>query len=119
MRQVHLVAMATALVTLALIVELLRRRQLKEKYAGLWLVVGIGVAVLGVFPQLLDWVADGLNIADPPNLLFFAAAVLVLLVEVHLSWELSRAEEKTRVLSEEIALLTMRLDLLEREAETG
>lgn len=114
MTQIHVVAIATALTTLVLIVELLRRRQLKEKYAGLWLAVGLGVAVLGFFPQLLDWVAGHLGVADPPNLLFFAAAVLVLLVEVHLSWELSRSEERTRALSEEIAFLNDRLEQLER-----
>lgn len=119
MTQIHVVALAVAVVTLMLMVELLRRRQLREKYAALWLAVGVGVAVLGVFPGLLDWVADQLNVADPPNLLFFAAAVLVLVVEVHLSWELSRMEEKARVLSEEIAFLTMRMELLEREAEAG
>jgi hypothetical protein len=117
--QIHVVAIITAIGVLVLMVELLRRRQLKEKYAALWLAVSVGVAVLGVFPGLLDWVAHRLNVADPPNLLFFAAAVLVLLVEVHLSWELSRSEEKTRVLSEEVAFLTMRLDLLEAEAESG
>jgi hypothetical protein len=117
--QIHVVAIITAVITLTLMVELLRRRQLREKYAALWLAVGVGVAVLGVFPGLLDWVAGRLNVADPPNLLFFAAAILVLVVEVHLSWELSRTEEKTRVLSEEVAFLTMRLELLEREAEPG
>jgi len=117
--QIHVVALITAVVTLGLMIELVRRRQLREKYAALWLGVGVGVAVLGFSPGLLDRVAALLNVAAPPNLLFFAAAVLVLVVEVHLSWELSRSEEKTRVLSEEIAFLTMRLEMLEREAGTG
>lgn len=118
MTQIHIVALLTALMTLGLMIELLRRRQLKEKYAALWLAVGVGVSLFGIFPGLLDWIAGGLNVADPPNLLFFAAAVLVLLVEVHLSWELSRSEERTRVLTEEIAFLNMRLELLERGADS-
>ena len=90
--------------------ELLRRRQLKEKYAVLWLGVGVGMLVLGAFPGLLDRVADLVGVKDPPNLLLFAAALLLLLVCVHLSWEASRLEEKTRTLAEELALLKQKLD---------
>jgi len=94
--------------------ELLRRRQLKEKYAVLWLAVGVGMLVLGAFPVLLNNFAELVGVKDPPNLLLFAAALLLLLVCVHLSWEASRLEEKTRTLAEEVALLRRRLDEVER-----
>ena len=58
------------------------------------------------FPVLLNKVADVVGVKDPPNLLLFAAALLLLLVCVHLSWEASRLEEKTRTLAEEVALLS-------------
>lgn len=96
--------------SLAAMVELLRRRQLKEKYAVLWLAVGIGMFVLGAFPFLLNKVADVIGVKDPPNLLLFAAALLLLLVCVHLSWEASRLEEKTRTLAEELALLRQKIE---------
>ena len=51
--------------------------------------------------------------ADPPNLLLFGAAVLLLLVCVHLSWEVSHLEEETRTLAESHALLQERLERLE------
>ena len=113
MSDVHLVAIVGGFATLLVMVELLRRRQLREKYAVLWLAVGIGVAVLGVFPGLLDWTADRLGIFDPPNLLLFVAVLVLLLVEVHLSWEVSRLEDETRSLAEELGLLRMRLDAVE------
>lgn len=105
----YLVALVGALAVLALIVELLRRRQLKEKYAVLWLVVGSGTTLLAVFPSLLSATADAVGVQVPANLLFFAALLLLLGVCVHLSWELSRVEDETRILAEEVALL--RLDL--------
>jgi hypothetical protein len=106
----HIGAIVVAVASLVSMLELLRRRQLKEKYAVLWLGVGVGMLVLGAFPALLDRVADLVGVKDPPNLLLFAAALLLLLVCVHLSWEASRLEDKTRTLAEELALLKQKLD---------
>ncbi len=115
MTGVHVIAAVSGLVTLAIMVELLRRRQLREKYAALWLLVAVGVSVLAVVPGLLDIVGRRLGVADPPNLLFLVAALLLLLVSVHLSWEVSRLEEKTRVLAEEVALLRMESESAHRD----
>ncbi len=110
MTGVHIIALVGALVTLTVITELLRRRQLREKYAILWLVVAIGVAVLAVFPSLLEDVSHRLGVAVPLNLLLFVAALVLLMVSVHLSWEVGRLEDKTRLLAEEIAILRDRVD---------
>ncbi|MGH9269988.1 MAG: DUF2304 domain-containing protein, partial [Ilumatobacteraceae bacterium] len=106
----YLTALVGAVLVLALMLELLRRRQLKEKYAALWLVVGLGVVVLLVAPGLLTTVSEALGFEVPSNFLFFIALTLLLGVTVHLSWEVSRVEEKTRELAEEIAIVNMRLD---------
>ncbi len=47
-------ALVGALVAMGLIVELLRRRQLTEKYAVIWLAVGLGIVVLAARPSLLS-----------------------------------------------------------------
>lgn len=107
MTRAQLVALVAGAGALGMIVELVRRRVLRVKYAGLWLVVGVGIAVLAVFPSLLDRVADVLDVADPPNLLFFVAILVLLAVIVQLSLELSRVEEHVRTLAEEIALLRL------------
>jgi hypothetical protein len=106
----YLTAVVGAVLVLGLMVELLRRRQLREKYAALWLLVGLGVLVLVVAPGLLTWVSEALGFEVPSNFLFFIALTLLLTVTVHLSWELSRVEEETRELAEEVALIKLRLD---------
>ncbi|MGC9666985.1 DUF2304 domain-containing protein [Planosporangium sp. 12N6] len=102
----------TAIVGLALlfvIFELLRRRQLREKYAVLWIVVGIGVVPLAVFPRGLDSFARLIGIASGASLVLFLGLLLLLLISTHLSWEVSRLEEETRTLAEEVALIRTRL----------
>ncbi|WP_327290907.1 DUF2304 domain-containing protein [Streptomyces sp. NBC_01198] len=100
----------TGLALLACILELLRRHQLREKYAALWLAVGSAVVPLGLFPQMLDSLARGLGIVSGASLVLFAGIVLLLLVCLHLSWESSRLEEETRTLAEEIALIRTALE---------
>ena len=116
MRTINVVTAVIGVLTLLFMLELLRRRQLREKYAVLWLAVALAVLLLGVFPGLLDGVADTLGVYDPPNLLLFVAVVVLLLVCVHLSWEVSRLEDETRVLAEEVALLNFEVSRLSPDA---
>lgn len=109
----YVVAIVGAVLVLGFMLELLRRRQLSEKYAALWLIVGIGVLVLLVAPGLLQSASDALGFEVPANLLFLVALTLLLGVAVHLSWELSRLEDETRSLAEELALLRSSVERLE------
>jgi hypothetical protein len=95
----------TGLVLLVIIFELVRRRQLREKYAMLWLAVGVVVVPLGLFPRLLDRISGALGVASGVSLVLFLGVTVLLLICIHLSWEVSRLEEETRSLAEELALL--------------
>ena len=98
-------AVGASVLTFIFVFVLLRRGVLREKYAVLWLLVS-GVAFLfAVIPGALRWVSDLLGIETPSNLLFFVTVVLLVLVSVQLSYELSRHEMRIRRLAEEVALL--------------
>jgi hypothetical protein len=111
----YLVALVGSLLILAGIVELLRRRQLGEKYAVLWLVVGILLLVFTAFPGLLTGLASALGVAVPTNLMFFVGILFLVGVVLHLSWEVSRLENETRKLAEDLAIL--QLDVAEQKRE--
>ncbi len=115
MTTLQVVSLAVSVAILVAAVDMLRRRRLREKYAVLWLLVGVGQLALGLFPSLLDVVAGALGIADPPNLLAFGGIVFLLGVTAHLSWEASNLEDETRTLAEEVAMLRVQVeDLAER-----
>jgi hypothetical protein len=105
----------TSLAVLAFIIELLRRRQLQEKYAILWLAVSIVMVPLAFFPSAVNSVATAIGFASGVSLVLFLGIVFLLLVCMHLSWEVSRLEEETRTLAEDVALL--RTDMLARFGE--
>lgn len=107
--QLSILTSITGIVVLAYILELLRRQQLREKYAAIWLSIGVVIAPLGFFPDILDSTARRLGVASGVSLVLFAGFVLVLMVSLHLSWEASRLESETRTLAEDVALIRAHL----------
>lgn len=103
----YLAAMIGSLLVLIAIFELLRRRQLSEKYTVLWLGVGVAILLLTIFPGMVTALTRVIGVAVPSNLLFFVSIVFLVGVALHLSWELSKLEDETRRLAEEVALLRL------------
>lgn len=91
------------------LVFLLRTRRLREKYAFIWIAVAVVICVLGAVPDLVVTLARVAGVQTASNLLFAASLLVLLLVCIQLSVEVSTLEEETRTLAEEIALL--RLDV--------
>jgi hypothetical protein len=109
----NIAAFLLALAIVALVVEMLRRKKLREKYAVLWLVVGIATLVLAAFPRLLNIVAEFVGVQLPSNLLFTMSILMLLGVCLHLSWEISVVEDETRTLAEEVAILRSQIDSMQ------
>ena len=107
------------LVALAIIgiVVLVRRRHLKAKYSLLWLSLGAVMVVIAAVPGLLDWTAERLGIWYQPTLLILLGLALLLLIVVHFSYELTRSENRTRELAEQLALLRLRVTELQQQID--
>ncbi|HTI28144.1 MAG TPA: DUF2304 domain-containing protein [Kutzneria sp.] len=112
----YIVGIIGSLIVLGLIVELLRRRQLSEKYAVLWLVIGAIILVLTFIGRgNLSALTTALGFTLASNLLFFLAIVFLLGVTLHLSWEVSRSEDESRKLAEDLAILRLEVEQLRNE----
>jgi hypothetical protein len=101
----QILVLVTGILVLGFILRLVRRRELRGKYSLLWLAVGVFGLVIALVPGLLDDVADWFDVGYPPAILFVIAIAFLLLVVVHLSWELTRLEDRTRTLAQELAML--------------
>ena len=110
MRANDILGILGSLVTLTVLFEMLRRRQLREKYAVFWVVVAVFTLLIAAFPALLYRLAEMVGVEVPTNLLFFLASMVLLVVSIQHSQELGRLEDRTRTLAEEVALLRMRVE---------
>ncbi|GGK95425.1 hypothetical protein GCM10007382_14570 [Salinibacterium xinjiangense] len=115
----YIFGIAAALGILLVVVEMLRRGRLRERHAIWWIVAGVLALVIGVFPTVLDWAAGLLGITLPTNLVFFVSIAVLFLVCIQNSAELTKLENKTRTLAEEVTLLSLRLDQLEPKPHSG
>lgn len=108
--QAHILIIIATLLTAWFIFRLVRARQLRSKYALLWLVIGLLLLPLAAVPGVLNTVSDWLGVFYSPTIFLLVAVGFLFLVVVHYSWELSRLENRTRTLAEELALLRAQLD---------
>jgi hypothetical protein len=113
--RIQLVAVAAAAVLLLFVLELVRRRRLLERYALLWLLSSIVLLGLSVWRGALQWLADLVGIAYPPNALFLVAFGFVLLLLLHFSSAVSRQSDQIKILAQRLALLEERQTRAERE----
>ena len=119
MNRPYLAALILGGLLLAVTVELLRRRHLREKYAALWIVVGAVMLVVAAVPGLLSGLARWFGFAVPANLLFLGGGVLLTTISMQLSAEIGRLEGESQRLAEEIALLRMQVERLADPAPEG
>jgi hypothetical protein len=117
--RIQILAIIATGVLLVVVLELVRRRRLQERYALLWLASAVFLLVLAAWRDLLAKVADLVGIAYPPNALFFLAFAAILVVLLHFSVVISRLSDQTKILAQRIAMLDERLRRQEAPAVEG
>ncbi len=120
----YALSLVFSLLVLVVIFLRLRNSHMQERYATWWLVIAVVLLLVSIFPGLLKWISNLFGVVVPLNLAFFLAGVVILLMSLQFSVDLSRAAEKRRRLAEEIALLgaefeDVRVRLSELESATG
>lgn len=108
---VQLVLALLLAVTAVTVIRLVRRRALRGKYVLLWLGTCVASLPAVLVPDRLDSLVRRAGVDYPPTAYLLAAVVFLLAVAIHLSWELSRIDERTRTLAEELALLRAEVEL--------
>ncbi len=99
-----------AILICGVIFELVRRKHLMERYAILWLALGVTILVLAAWKGLLTTLSHAAGIYYPPAALFAVAFVFVLALLLHFSVVLSRLSDQNKILAQRLALLQQRLD---------
>ena len=103
--RIRLIVLAVAVVCMVVIGLQVRRREMRAKYLVLWATLCLLAVPLVAFPTSVDRVSEWLGIYYPPATLLLAATLILFLVSIHFSREISRLEERTRALAEELALM--------------
>ena len=98
-------ALLISLGLLIVIVDLVRKRRLREEYAWLWVVTGLAILVLGTWTHLLLRMTSLIGAKIPASTLFFGGTVFLTLISLHFSTEISRLADQNKELAQRLAVL--------------
>jgi hypothetical protein len=107
--RIQVVAIIGAAALLFVVLELVRRRRLLERYALLWLLSSVVLLGLAIWRGVLEQIAEAIGVAYPPNALFLIAFLFILLLLLHFSVVVSRLADQTKVLAQRLAQLEARV----------
>ena len=102
-------------IALAVIVNMIRRKNLELRYALAWLAVGVSVLVLDCFPNLIAWLSKQVGIVSPVNMLFFFGFCFSLIIIFTLTVAISRMSIRIKQLAQELALFAEQKNCLEKD----
>lgn len=105
MNRISVIAVLASAILLLYILEMVRRRKLREEYSILWLA---GAVIMLVFSLKRDWlvrISDAAGIYYPPSFLFLISVFFILLILIHFSITISKLYQMNKRMAQEIALL--------------
>lgn len=105
-------AVAASIGALALVLELVRRRRLREEYSLLWLLTAFVMLIFSAWRDLLHGLAELVGIAYPPNLLFLLAVLFVLLILLYFSTVITRLTQENKEMAQQLALMRYEVERL-------
>jgi hypothetical protein len=117
--QAQIIAVIVTLAIFLLILDLVRRRRLAERYALLWMLGAAALLVLSIWTNLLDVIADAMGIAQPANAIFLLAFGVIFVLLLHFSVATTRLAEETKILAQESARLENELREARGEVPSG
>ncbi len=108
--RIQIMAVFGSACLIILIINLIRKKRLREEFSILWLATGFIFFVISVFRRLLDKFSYFLGIDYPPAALFLVLIVGLILILVHFSVAISRLKEDNKKLLQEIGLLKAEME---------
>ena len=107
-------AIVLAVAMLVVVVELVRKRKLREEYSLVWVGTAAVLILLALKQDLIIELSKLFGAADSSSTLFFLALVFLMLLSLQFSVRMSKLTFRNKVLTQRIALLERELDELRR-----
>ena len=109
-----IVALVVGIGMLLLIIELVRRRRLREEYSWLWLLTGSVILVLTMWFDLLKWITHLIGAITPASTIFLFAFLFLILISLHFSVVISKLTDRNREIAQRYALLEVEFHELKK-----
>jgi hypothetical protein len=112
-------AFLVSLGVILVVIEMVRRRRLREEYSVLWLATSAAMMVLIMRYDWLVWLTHFTGAKVPTTILFIGSIIFLVLVAVQFSVKLSKMTDQIKNLAQENALLRADLESLPQRGAPG
>jgi hypothetical protein len=102
--QTRILAALIAIAFMILILDLIRRDRLEERYSVIWLLAGLGMLAGAAFPGLLELVAEAMGVRNTNVALFSIVLLMLLGLSLNFSVIMSRQAAQITRLAQERAI---------------
>ncbi len=103
-------AVIASFLIMAIVIELVRRRKLREEYSWLWLLTGAVIVVLVIWYDLLVIVTRLIGAIAPTTTLFIFGLLFLMLISLHYSIQISKLSYQVKEMGQQLALLRGRVE---------
>ena len=100
----RIILILASVLMLIYMVRKVRKSKVQIERTVFWIVFGIFIIVISIFPKVIYWTASVLGIQSPANLVWITVIFILLVKQFMTTLELSELETKFKNLVEEIAL---------------
>jgi hypothetical protein len=109
-----IVALVFGVGMLIIIIDLVRRRKLREEYSWLWLMTGVGILILSLWFDLLKWLTHLIGAITPSSTIFLFAFLFLIFISLHFSVVISKLADRNKELAQRYALLEIEVRELKK-----
>ena len=99
------------------ILTVTQKKKLSYRYTLLWLCFGVITLLCAIFPNIVIGISKLLHIAEPTNALFLIYLFLIIIIIFYISLAFSKLLEKITTLIQENAILSAKVEKLEKKIE--
>lgn len=105
--RIQIFAIVGSILFLVFIIELIRKRKIKEEYGLLWIVFGVIFIVIAIWNKGLEVISRLLGIFYAPAAFLLILIVAIFLILIQYSIIISSLNEKNKMLVQELGILKM------------
>ena len=115
--QQQIFALITSAFIFFVVIDMVRKRQLREEYSVLWLVTSVLMFVLVLRYEWLVAVTKLIGAGLPTTTLFLFSIIFLMLLSVQFCIKISQLTEQVKILSQENALMKRDLENLSENSQ--
>lgn len=113
---VYSISILFSVLFLIIVIELVRKNKLQERYSLLWILMSLILILLSSTPAIINTFAKWLDIKNPPSLLFLFGMVYLIIYSLNTTTVVSKQSDKIIRLTQEVALLSKKIDGVDAES---